>query len=320
MRLRLAQIAVLLSGVGANQQDAEPICGLLSAVLDYAGWDPGHEDSGPPGTVLAVAGSGKKGVSTANISTAAAFVTAAAGVQVVKCVSSAASSTAGSADTLEAAGVPLASSPSEAAVFLSETGIAFMRIESLIERFDAVYGGTFLAPHALSLGLPAMLAPGWATHIFYGLAHANVVTSASAISKMRPRARVTVAASTTSDSTVWVDEVAGEHVRTATAWQTDGVFHTRSVDVGASDADVRALGIPDSRDRPQLLQALAEGRGPDAIQMAVLATATQYILCAEAAATPTEARARAGDAIRSGRAAQQLYDSTLQETTAAAPG
>ncbi len=71
-------------------------------------------------------GTGGDGAHTFNISTAAAFVTAAAGANVAKHGGRSVSSTSGSADVLEALGINVNLSPVQVALCVEQAGIGFM--------------------------------------------------------------------------------------------------------------------------------------------------------------------------------------------------
>ncbi|MBI4232579.1 hypothetical protein HY605_05075 [Candidatus Peregrinibacteria bacterium] len=153
--------------------------------------------------VVSVAGSGKKGVKTINISTPAAVVAASLGANVVKHASKGTSSASGSSDFFcEVGGIP---QDNRGAVdLLNRTGFGLFSIEGLIPKFDAMYGGRVLAPTALSYALPATVTPVKADSILYGFSMPRLKESVLAIHQFGFDEVIGV--NTTDDGVHYVDE------------------------------------------------------------------------------------------------------------------
>ena len=83
-------------------------------------------DATRAGVILDVCGTGGDGLNTFNISTTVAILCAAAGVTVAKHGNRAITSKSGSADVLEALGIPTDLSPAAAAASIAEHGFAFL--------------------------------------------------------------------------------------------------------------------------------------------------------------------------------------------------
>ncbi len=115
------QGAGLLVALAAKGEDVDEIVGAARAMRERSE----HVDHGLE-TVVDVVGTGGDGANTINISTMAALVVAAAGVPVAKHGNRAASSACGSADVLEATGLPLDLAPDRAARMLRGTNFTFM--------------------------------------------------------------------------------------------------------------------------------------------------------------------------------------------------
>ena len=116
------QMAGLLLGLRAKGLAPSEVAGgvraLRKAMLPVA-----HHD---PDTLIDTAGTGGGSVTTFNISTAAAFVVAGAGVPVAKHGNRSFTSRSGSADVLEALGVRIDLTPERMGEVLAEAGIVFM--------------------------------------------------------------------------------------------------------------------------------------------------------------------------------------------------
>lgn len=116
-----AQIGAFLIALRAKGETVEEVAAAAEVLRDMA---VKVEVAGAH--VIDTCGTGGDGAHTFNISTTAAFVVAAAGGQVAKHGNRSASSTCGSADVLEAAGVNLNLTPEQVQACVAQVGIGFL--------------------------------------------------------------------------------------------------------------------------------------------------------------------------------------------------
>jgi anthranilate phosphoribosyltransferase len=116
-----AQIGAFLMGLRLKGESLDEITGAVMVMRELAS---GVEVSGEQ--LVDIVGTGGDGANLFNVSTAAAFVVAAGGGRVAKHGNRSVSSSSGSADVLEAAGVALGISPTQVAECVDKVGVGFM--------------------------------------------------------------------------------------------------------------------------------------------------------------------------------------------------
>jgi len=117
-----AQVAALLIGLRVKGETAEEVAGAADALRGAMV----HLDADRTDDLVDTCGTGGGAVGTFNISTAAALLAAGLGVRVAKHGNRSFTSQCGSADVLEALGVPIDVSADVMAHALREAGIVFM--------------------------------------------------------------------------------------------------------------------------------------------------------------------------------------------------
>lgn len=116
-----ARLAALLTALATRGETPGEIAGAADALRDaMTPFEHDHPDA------IDTAGTGGDGLSSFNLSTAAAIVAAAAGARVIKHGNRSQSSRCGSADLLEAAGLPLDMAPERSRRVLDRVGITFL--------------------------------------------------------------------------------------------------------------------------------------------------------------------------------------------------
>ena len=116
-----AQIGALLLGLRMKGETIDEITGAATVMRELASSveiDAEH--------LVDTFGTGGDGANLFNVSTASAFVVAAAGASVAKHGNRSVSSSTGSADVLEAAGINLNITPEQVALCVTELGVGFM--------------------------------------------------------------------------------------------------------------------------------------------------------------------------------------------------
>ncbi|CAD5108203.1 anthranilate phosphoribosyltransferase [Zestomonas carbonaria] len=117
-----AQIGAFLMGMRMKSETIEEIAGAVSVMRELAS----SVELSTLDHVVDVVGTGGDGANIFNVSSASAFVVAAAGGKVAKHGNRAVSSKSGSADLLEAAGIYLELSPEQVARCIESVGVGFM--------------------------------------------------------------------------------------------------------------------------------------------------------------------------------------------------
>ncbi len=159
------EVASILTALRVKGETVDEIAGCAAAFRELAVRVP-HKITRE---VFDCCGTGGDGAGTFNISTAAAFVTAALGVATAKHGNRAVSSKSGSADVLEALGIKIDLSPEKAARCLEETDFCFLFAPNYHPAMKHV------APVRRELGIPTvfnmlgpLLNPAGCTHQIIG--------------------------------------------------------------------------------------------------------------------------------------------------------
>ena len=295
-----ALTGAVLAALRAKGAHTTEIQGFARAMRHLA-VQPAIPEDGPP--LVDTCGTGGDGSGSLNLSTAAALVSAAAGLRVVKHGNRSISSRAGSADVLEALGIPVVLEPEAAVQMLQRTGFTFL-----------------FAPHyhpAMKAVMPVRRAMGVRT-VF------NILGPLT--NPVRPPHQV-VGAFSLEAAKKMADALAGLHlvrgfvVHGAMGWDEAtpvGPFHLFDVRPGSVTHEIRdpqAVGIArcqasdllggDASDNARALEALLNG-APGAHRDAVCLSAGLALEVTGVAESLAEGVALASAALDDGRGAALL--------------
>lgn len=301
-----AQIGAALVALAMKGETVPELVGMASAMRSRAVRIHSRHER-----FIDTAGTGSSNAKTFNVSTAAAFVIAAAGLPVAKHGNRAVSSRSGSADVLTALGVQVGAAPEISEQCLNELGICFM--------FAPLYHGTTARVAAVrrELGvrtvfnlLGPLTNPAGAPSQIVGVWHEAM---------LNPLAD-TLAALGTERS--WVvhgldglDEITLAN-KTIVAEATSGKVRTFEIgpeDFGLRRASLEAMRGDDSADSARTIREVLSGERRDAARDLIIINAAAALFVGGSAASLNEARCRAEQSIDEG-AAQGKLDELITAT------
>ncbi len=258
-----------------------------------------------PDRLVDTCGTGGGKVGTLNLSTAAAFVAAGAGVPIAKHGNRSFTSRSGSADVLEALGVQIELPPERAAEVLATTGIVFLYAPTYHPAMRHV------APVRRELGVPTVMNlvgplanPALAGRQVVGVADAErAPRMAGALARLGAVHALVVHAAIGMDEIAPMGETAVWEVREGAVreWRLDPA--TLGLDVAALDG--LEGGAPE--ENAATLERLFAGEPtPAAVEAAVLLNAAAAIYVSGRVATLSQAAESARASLDDGRAAERL--------------
>lgn len=306
------QIAATLVALALKGETVDELTGIAAAMRSRAvKLECRHE------RFLDTAGTGSSGAKTFNVSTAAAFVIAGAGLSVAKHGNRAVTSRSGSSDVLSALGVGVGSAPAVAEKCLNDIGVCFM--------FAPLYHGTTARVAAIrrELGvrtvfnlLGPLTNPAAAPYQLAGVCKAELV---------EPIAQTLAALGT---KRAWVvhgldglDEVTLAE-KTLVGEAQDGIVKTFEVspeDFGLRPSSLENLAVDGAEASARIIREVLSEKRDDAARDLIIANAAAGLFVGGAAGNLREAAELAAASIATGAAAaklSQLVKATTGEVVA----
>jgi anthranilate phosphoribosyltransferase len=294
-------IVALLAGLRTKGETVEELVGFARAMRRHA--TPIFSDGLRPDELLVdTCGTGGDASGTFNISTAAAFVAAGAGVRVAKHGNRSISSKCGSADVLEALGISLDVPPDRIGAAIREIGIGFLFAPAMhtamrhamparrrLGRTVFNLLGPLTNPAGARAQVVGVFSADWVENIArvlaeLGVAHAFVVHGAGGLDE------ISLAGETT------VGEVRGNVVK---------MYEVTPEDFGLERAPISAISGGDAVHNAGLIRAIFAGESCPRRDI-VIANAAAAIVASGRAADFFEGAQLAAESVDSGAARKKL--------------
>lgn len=292
------QTGALLIALRAKGESSSELAGLADAIRHHGRRVVVDHD----GPVVDTCGTGG-GAATFNISTAAAFVVAGAGVAVAKHGNRSATSKCGSADVLEALGVAIELDPDAVAACIARTGIGFMFAPAYHPEFRHVVPvRRALAVRTVFNLLGPLANPAGVRRQVIGIADRTYLERvAEALAELGSERALVVSSDDGMDE---LSTSAGSQVAEVTP---DGIHHWRfePADLQIVPAPPGSLGGGDPVTNAGIIRRVLDGEpGPRADVVALNAAAA--LLVSGVVETMSEGYDMARWSIESGKAAERL--------------
>ena len=294
-----AQIGAALVALAVKGETTEELAGLASAMRARS-----VKIESRHRTFIDTAGTGSSAAKTFNVSTAAAFVIAGAGLPVAKHGSRAATSRSGSADVLTALGVNVSAAPEVSEKCLNDIGVCFMfaplyhgataRVAGVRRELGVHTTFNLLGPLTNPAGAPRQIIGVWHAALVEPLARAlgALGTERAWVVHGRDGLDEVTVASTTS-----VAEVAGGEVR---------LFDITPRDFGLDSSALEDLRGGDAEANARTIRAILSGDRRDAGRDLVIANAAAALHVGGAAEDLRRAARLAAESIDGGAASAKL--------------
>jgi anthranilate phosphoribosyltransferase len=295
-----AQIGALLAALRAKGETEAEIAGFAQGMRDAA-----RTISPQRETLVDTCGTGGDDYDTINVSTTSAIVAAGAGVPIAKHGNYSVSSSSGSADVLEVAGVNVEAEPPSVEEAIERDGIGFMLAPVFHPAMKAVIGprqelgmrtvfnilGPLTNPAGANAQVLGVYDPDLVPMVAEALARLNVehamVVHGAGLDEIAIHGATTVA------------EVRGEHIEE---------YSLSPEDIGLESAAIEDIAGGSPEENAADLRGIVSGEVTGAKRDIILANAGAAIYVAGVAGTHAEGVELAREAIDSGAASAKLDD------------
>jgi anthranilate phosphoribosyltransferase len=295
-----AQIGALLTALRAKGETEAEIAGLAEGMRAAARTISPDRDP-----LVDTCGTGGDDYNTINVSTTSAIVASGAGVPVAKHGNYSVSSSSGSADVLEVAGVNVDAEPAAVEAAIERDGIGFMLAPVFHPAMKAVIGPRKeLGMRTVFNVLGPLTNPAGARAQVVGVYDADLVpVLARALARMEVEHALVVHGS-------GMDEIALHGPTTVAEVDGEGTteYTLTPADLGLEEAPVEEIAGGTPEENAADLRGIVDGSVAGAKRDVILANAGAAIYVAGVAETLSEGVDYAREAIETGAAAEKLED------------